>query len=137
MNKGIILTDEFLDATDVMPVEGDATDYTSPAVYDIPREVKISTNAGGESVIRFVYPDREEATEIETLLDEQSDVFIKRGRYSGKLMTLRLPTRGGAVPAVAERLRLIAPHQKRKNQELNFLLLSNILRKKQDELQLV
>ena len=103
-------------------------------MYDIPREVKLSTTDEEEAVIRFVYPDREEAAETETLLDDNPDTLVRRGRYSGKLMALRTRPVKNFVPTLAERLKIVAPRQKRKNQELNFLLLSNILRKKQDEL---
>ena len=136
MTRPIVLTDEFLNSADIMPVEGDPTDYITPAVYDIPKEVDVS--AGGEQVVfRFVYPDREEPAEAETPLDDEPDIFVRRGRFSGKLMALRAPSMNGLLPAVADRLRTVAPRQKRKNQQLNFLLLSNILRKKQAELLLV
>lgn len=134
MSKGFILTPEFLNAEDVMPVEGDRTDYTKPSVYDIPTEVDVSDESAGEVVFRFAYPDREEPAEAESPLDETPDVFVRRGRYSGKLMTLRASPKRELVSSLAERLRTVAPRQKRKNQQLNFMLLSNILRKKQDEL---
>ncbi|MBA4063094.1 MAG: hypothetical protein C0501_05170 [Isosphaera sp.] len=135
MSKGILLTQDFLHASDVMPVQGDPTDFISPSVYDIPREVGVSEPEGGYVVFRFVYPDREEAGDAETPLDEGSDILLRRGRYSGKIMTLRAPAGRVRTPAVVERLKRAAPRQARKNQELNFLLLSNILREKQAELQ--
>jgi hypothetical protein len=137
MRRGFLLSHEFLHADDVMPFEGDETDYISPSVFDIPREVDLDTSAAGDVQLRFVYPDREEADPKEVLLDERVGVpiYIKRGRYSGKLMALRLSDGAAHLRTVAERLRNVAPLQKRKNQELNFLLVSNILRKKQDELQ--
>lgn len=134
MNKGIVLTPEFLDSADIMPVEGSATDYTKPSVYDIPTEVDVSAEPSGEVVFRFVYPDREE-TAAEIPLDDTPDIFVKRGRYSGKLMTLRVPEGRKRFLTVVERLKSSAGRQKRKNQELNFLLLSNIIRRKQSELQ--
>jgi hypothetical protein len=137
VNKGIILTNEFLDAPDVMPVEGNATDYTKPSVFDIPKEVDVSATEPGEVVIRFVYPDREEASDAETPLDEDKNVLVKRGRYSGKVMALRIRDGKTVVPTLSVRLKARAPFQKRKNQQLNFLLLSNILRKKQGELQFI
>jgi len=136
MNKGIILTPEFLHAKDVMPVVGDPTDYISPSVFDIPNEVDVLASNSGDVVLRFVYPDREEASDEESLLGDDPDILVKRGRHSGKVMSLRVRKATNAVPAAAERLKVVAPFQKRKNQELNFLLVSNILRKKQDELQL-
>jgi hypothetical protein len=137
MNKEIYLDNVFLYAKDVMPFQGDEHNYLYPSPYDIPREVDLTTSEGDELIIRFVYNDREEAGPDETALDERTEapIRVKRGRYSGKLMSLRVPTSKDVVPAVAERLKVVAPRQKRKNQELNFLLLSNILRKKKDELQ--
>jgi hypothetical protein len=110
MNKFVYLEDEFLYTDDVMPSEGTETDRTSPSVFDIPRSVTLSDGPGGELLLQFVYTDSE------------------------KLMTLRVRGGAAAVPAVSARIRALAPVQKRKNQELNFLLLSNILDKKRAEL---
>jgi hypothetical protein len=136
MNKGVYLPEEFLYSEDVLPVQKHGTATIQPSGYDIPDWVYV--NSGDKELsLLFEYRDSEVAGPEETVLDESVElpIHVTRGQYSGKLMTLRVPLAKDVVPMVAERLKLVAPHQKRKNQELNFLLLSNILRKKQDELQ--
>ena len=134
MNKWVHLDEDFLYADDVMPSEGTETDRTSPSGYDIPQSVALSEGSGGEVLLRFVYTESEKPTETEAPLEAESDVLVTRGRFSGKLMTVRVRGGAAAVPAVSARIRALAPVQKRKNQELNFLLLSNILDKKRAEL---
>lgn len=134
MKKQVYFDEEFLEADGMIPVEGTATDVTKPSVFDIPRSVALSDGPGGELLLRFVYVDSEPPTETEAPLETASDVLVTRGRHSGKLMSLRVRGGAAAVPAVSARIRALAPVQKRKNQELNFLLLSNILDKKRAEL---
>ncbi|MCI0704732.1 MAG: hypothetical protein L0241_27055 [Planctomycetia bacterium] len=136
MTKNVFLPEDFLFSEDVLPVQGDPTSYTWVSPYDMPDWVKMSSSDKELSLV-FQYRDREVAGPEETALDESTElpIHVTRGQYSGKLMTLRVPLAKDVVSMVAERLKLVAPHQKRKNQELNFLLLSNILRKKQDEFQ--
>lgn len=135
--KRVFLEQEFLFSKEVFPFQGSAKNYTYPAPGDVPDEIDLSPTKGGELALRFIYGDREEAGEEETALDAQTEfpIHVKLGRYSGKLMSLRTSAGTEVVPAIAERLRTAAPFQKQKNQELNFLLLSNILREKQGELQ--
>lgn len=137
MTKAVVLSRDFVHADDVMPVEGTATSWIAPSVYDIPTEVVVGPSGADGAVLQFVYPDSEEATAAETPLDDRVDVPVgtRRGRHSGKLMYLHLPPTCQTIRGVADRLRTAAGRQKRKNQELNFILLSNILRKKSTELQ--
>lgn len=132
MIKAVPLSYEFLHDTEVMPTEGTPTDWIAPAVFDIPTKVYVSTGDRGDVVLRFVYPDHEEAGP-EAPLGGNTDIVTMAGRHSGKLIAARFPA--GHLPGVADQLTTLAGRQSRKYLALNYRLLSNILRKKQAELQ--
>lgn len=135
--KRVVLDRNFLFSKEVMPFQGNDKSNTSPAPDDIPQQIDIAPTAFGEVAMQFIYGDREEADAEESILDSEAllPIHVKRGMYSGKIMSLRVPGGKEGVPALVENLRMAAPRQKRKNQELNFLLLSNILQEKQGEIQ--
>ena len=104
--KRVFLDSNFLFSKEVMPFQGNELSYTYPAPNDIPKEIDVTPSQGGNDVaMRFVYGDREEAGVEETVLDSEADspIHLILGRYSGKLMSLRVSGNKEGVPAVAER----------------------------------
>jgi hypothetical protein len=140
MTHSMVLEPAFLE--EVEPHERyEGSAEVSPSGFDTPEEVSLSRDAADAIELRFRYPD-DEPIGPEESLQERADlaVHIRRGRYSGKIILLRLilPQAATGLPfeVLAERLGAVvgilnqaADGLTRINERLNYRLLSNILDK--------
>jgi hypothetical protein len=99
-----------------------------PSPFDVPESITVE--AGACVDVSFTYPDEERAYGEESYKVADFDALVKRGRYSGKIISIRFPSQAASVgffQALGRELMRRADSRGRKNQQLNQKLIGSVV----------